>query len=210
MRDFRSELLQTRFWNQDVEKFFRENGEPIVDCALQNREDIIALCEWIEANGIRSYLEIGCWTGRLTSALHQLFSFDVVAACDLGSHKKYDLPLTLPPETLYFEGNSHSPIFQNWRTRLGKIDLVLIDGDHSLPSITRDFNINAEMPHRFIAIHGITGGVHCAGDGAKMAWERLLGEKHEIKMPHPEIGSDEPTMGIGIWTDAKSSSHATN
>ncbi len=200
MRDYRKLLELARFWDKDTERFFQENGRPIVDRALQNREEIIALCEFIEEHDIRSYLEIGSWTGRLVSTLHEVFNFDLVAACDIGSAKQFDFDVSLPSSALYFEGNSHSPIFENWRYKLGQIDLVLIDSDHSYDGIKKDFETNARAPHRFIAIQGIAGTTR-SSDGAKRIWSELLGTKIEIVLPHLEIESTEPTMGIGIWSD---------
>ncbi len=200
MKNYRELLKNTRFWNKDTEKFFQENGQPVVDCALQNREEIIALCEFIEKHDIRSYLEIGCWTGRLVSQLHEIFNFDLVAACDLGSAKQFDLDLQLPGSVQYFEGNSHSPIFENWRTKLGQIDLVFIDSDHSYEGIKMDFEVNARAPNRYIAIHGIAGDRR-SGEGPKRVWSELIGNKTEIVLPHAEIESPTPTMGIGIWQE---------
>src|SRR5262245_50417355 len=70
VRDFQTELAPTPFWDQDVEAIFEANGEALVDRPLQCREEVQALCEFIEAHRIRSYLEIGVWTGRLVSLLH--------------------------------------------------------------------------------------------------------------------------------------------
>lgn len=202
MNDYRELLRSTRFWDHDTEKFFQENGQPIIDCALQNREEIIALCHFIEENNIRSYLEIGCWTGRLVSALHTIFNFDLVAACDLGSAKQFDLEMQLPHNALYFEGNSRSPIFANWRRKLGMVDLIFIDNDHEYEGLKEDILLNSRLPHRFLAIHGITGAKRF-GNGAEKVWKELHGQKVEILRPHAEIEAEESTMGIGIWSAAR-------
>ncbi|MCB0324609.1 MAG: hypothetical protein KDD69_13595, partial [Bdellovibrionales bacterium] len=83
-RDFKDLLRSVRCWDADVERFYQENKQPIVDCALQNKDELTALCEWIEQEQIKSYLEVGCWTGRMVNALQELFRFTPCAACDLG------------------------------------------------------------------------------------------------------------------------------
>jgi hypothetical protein len=198
MRDFTEELKDTKFWDENAEKLFKEQGVPALDFIMQTREEIIALFAWMSENKIKSYLEIGIWTGALVNLIHRLFKLDSVAACDIGVAKIFDLPINLKTGIHYFEGNSLSPIYENWRKKLGHIDLTFIDATHVYEDVKRDFEINRKFPHRFIAFHGIVGSSH-TGDGVKRFWAELEGTKIEIKKPHSEIGLDKPTMGIGIW-----------
>lgn len=198
MRDYRELLKEEKFWDLSAERMLDRSKSPPVDAILQNREEIIALCQWIEMNNIRSYLEIGIWTGRLISALHRLFSFKSAACCDIGSAKFAGLSIELPKGVSFFEGNSRSPIYLNWRRKLGAVDLTFIDASHSFEDVKQDFEINMSFPHRFIALHGIAGS-SLTGDEVKRFWAKLEGKKHEILLPHPEINSEKPTMGIGIW-----------
>ncbi len=64
-RDFRAELAGDKCWDRGTQALFERHGEPLEDCILQNREELIGLCEFIVAQGVRSYLEVGVWTGRL-------------------------------------------------------------------------------------------------------------------------------------------------
>ena len=57
-RDFRAELAGDGCWDRGTQVLFERHGEPLEDCILQNREELIGLCEFIEAQGIRSYLEV--------------------------------------------------------------------------------------------------------------------------------------------------------
>lgn len=198
MKDFAEELRFDKFWDKDTDKVFREQGFPLIDRALQNREEVAALCEWIAEHQIKSYLEIGIWTGRLLKILHRLFKFNTVAGCDLGIAKGNGFEIDLPDEVAFFEGNSHSPIYENWRNKLGHIDLTFIDSNHSYEHVRRDFEINRCFPHRYFAFHGIAGSAY-TGEGVKTLWEELEGHKVEIIKPHTEIDLEEPTMGIGIW-----------
>ena len=197
-RNFEEEIKNEKFWDLEVEEKLQTEGFPIFDCILQNRAEILEFCKWIEQHNIQSYLEIGIWTGRLTNLLNRMFKFKMTAACDLGLAKLFDLEIKLPTSVAFFEGNSLSPIYSNWRNKIGHIDLTFIDSGHIYEEIVRDFEINQKFPHKYFAFHGIAGNARY-GDGVKRFWEELKGDKTEIILPHAEINSQEATMGIGIW-----------
>jgi len=199
-RDFRQQLSGDKCWDAAAQAVFDTRGEPVVDQILQNRDELIGLCEFCEAHGVRSYLEIGIWTGRLISALHRLFDFEKLAACDHRWAAQLGLPIRVPRETCFFEGNSESDAFRTWRERLGHVDLVFIDANHSYHAVKRDFEINRAYPHRFIALHDITGATRHT-TGVKRYWDEIdTGAKHEIVRPHRELGLDVSRMGIGVWS----------
>ncbi len=199
MRDFRQELEGVPCWGPSTEELFRTTGVPSQDTILQNREELIGLCEFMEREQVRSYLEIGTWSGQMVTTLHRLFRFDSVAAADIGWAQSIGLPLHLPDEADLFEGDSHSEDYRRWRHRLGPIDLVLIDGDHSYEGVRLDFETNRRFPHRFLAFHDIVNP-HPLAPGPKKLWAELEGTKVEIVRPHQELGLDHSTMGIGIWS----------
>ena len=200
MRDFAAEIRGERCWDLATEKIARSKGVPADDCILQTRDELIAFCEWIERNEIRSYLEIGVWTGRLFLLLNRLFGFQKSAACDLGYCRLMGLPFHLDGTSYpLFLGDSHSAEYREWLERQGPFDLILIDGDHSFPGVRADFEINRSSATRFIAFHDITG-VSTGTEGVRKFWDSLKGEKLEILRPHVEIGSEAPAMGIGIWS----------
>ncbi|MFN7973869.1 MAG: class I SAM-dependent methyltransferase [Acidobacteriota bacterium] len=201
MRDFRAELAGDRCWDLRTEEIFSASGEPLDDCILQNREELIGLCELIEAQQIGSYLEIGIWTGRLLTTLHRLFQFERVAACDHGWAEELGLTIRVPAGTSFLHGSSDSPAFRSWREDLGPIDLVLIDANHSYRAVRSDFEINRGFPHRFLALHDITGHRRQTEGVAKFWRELSGGRKQEIVRPHRELGLAHSTMGIGVWSE---------
>ena len=198
--NFRRAICTDKFWDRHTQRIFEAHGEAIEDCVLQNREEVIGLMEFIEKKQIRSYLEIGVWTGRLTGLLHREFSFNRVAAADEGYAETKGLTINLPADVEFFRGDSASSEFEAWREKLGHIDLVFIDGNHTYPGVCRDFAINRRYPHRFLAFHDITGSNRWTS-GVKKFWDGLdEGHKWEIIRPHAELGLEHSTMGIGIWS----------
>ena len=199
--DFRAKLAPYKCWDRHTQALFEEHNEAKEDCILQNREEVIGLLEFIETHKIRSYLEIGIWTGGLVRALHGICSFDRVATADQGYAKAQGFDIHLPPDVQTFWGNSDSVAFQEWRANLGHIDLVMIDGDHRYKGVRQDFDINRRYPHRFLAFHDITGANRWTRGVAKFWNELNHGHKWEICRPHAEIGLDHSVMGIGIWSE---------
>jgi len=195
-------LAGLRCWDRAVEATFRATGEARVDAALQNREELLTLCEFIARYRVRSYLEIGVWTGRLVSALHAVFDFDTVAVCDQRWAEQLGLPIAVPVDAHTYWGDSDEAGYVEWRRRLPPIDLVLIDGDHRYRGVRRDFEINRALPHRFLAFHDISG-FHSATRGVARLWGELEGSKLEICRPHRELGLSVTTMGIGIWSETE-------
>lgn len=199
-RDFRALLAGDLCWDAGTEAVFAERGEAVQDRMLQNREEVIALAELIERAGVRSYLEIGVWTGRLLSALHRIFAFDMVAACDHGWAEELGLPIRLPPDARFFRGDSQSTGFEAFRADLGHVDLVLIDANHSRRAVQADFELNRRFPNRFLALHDICGRRRVTR-GVSEVWRSIdHGFKAEIVRPHLELGLDHSLMGIGVWS----------
>ena len=200
MRDYRSLLANDPCWDATTQARYERLGEAAQDRILQNREELLALCRFIEVNRVRSYLEIGTWTGRLVSALHRLFAFDTVAACDDGYCRRFGLDHRFPPDARVFLGSSRDPAFEAFRASLGPVDLVFIDGDHGYRGVRADFEMQRRHPHRFLAFHDITGANRHTRGVARLWRELPAGWKVELVLPHRELGLPHSTMGIGIWS----------
>jgi hypothetical protein len=186
-------LENTRFWNRaNPEKWVDPHGiTPGGDVLLQCREEFIQLCKFIDRTGIRSFLEIGIWTGALSRSLDYIFEFEERYAADLlDASKRQNLPVILPDDTVLFIGSTESPAFERWMQRLPRVDMCFIDGDHSYEGVARDFKIcKAHQPSAYLVLHDIVGwwpGL----EGVKKFWNELEGQKVEY------IYS---VLGIGIW-----------
>ncbi|MFO8073634.1 MAG: class I SAM-dependent methyltransferase [Polyangia bacterium] len=199
-RDFRAELAGIDLWDAACEAQLAERGEALVDRPLQSREELIDLCRLIERCGIRSYLEIGVWTGALVRLLHDLFDFELVAACDQGYAERFGLEVRLPPGARFFRGSSESAGYAEFRAELGSVDLVMIDADHSYRAVRADFERERRFQQRFVALHDITGARRQTAGVGRLWREISGGHKLEIVRPAAELGLDHSLMGIGIWS----------
>lgn len=195
----REALAGERCWDEALEATYQARGEPLADAILQDREELLALAGFIAERNIRSYLEIGLWTGRLLCALHRVFRFERVAGCDHGWAQRQGLPLHLPPDAAFYAGDSDSEGFLRWREALGPIDLVLIDANHRYGAVKRDFELNRRFPHRFLALHDILGRDRATAGVGRLWWE-LDGHKRALIRP-PDAPGFGRAMGIGIWSE---------
>ncbi len=198
-RDFRAALSGTRCWDRDTQAVFEQHGEALEDCVLQSREELIVLCETIDRLQLRSFLEIGTWTGALTRCLDRIFDFERLAVCDDGWCEQRGLAQRYPSKARVFRGDSGSERFARWREALGPMDLVLIDANHAHHAVLRDFELQRIHPHRVLAFHDITGANRYTA-GVGRFWRELKhGWVREILAPHRELGLDHSVMGIGLW-----------
>jgi hypothetical protein len=200
-RDFRTELRGVKCWDAQTQAVFDTQGEAVEDCVLQNREELIALCALIERMALRSWLEIGSWTGALTRCMDELRLFERLAVCDDGWSARRGLELRLPPRAAQLRGDSGSVAFERWRAALGPVDLVFIDANHAHHAVSRDFAVNRRHPHRLLAFHDITGANRHTTGVARFWRELREGHKLELLRPHVELGLDHSVMGIGLWAE---------
>ncbi len=200
--DLQLALAPHKCWDTHTQAIFEAKGEALEDCMLQTRAELEEFARFISDKNIRSYLEIGVWTGRLITTLHRVFDFDTLAAADHCWAEENGFSISLPQKTNFFRGNSSGDEFLAWRAALGHIDLVMIDGDHSYRGVKRDFEIQRTFPHRFLSFHDITGA-NRGTRGVQKLWSELVGHKREVVHPHLEAGFDTPTMGIGIWSETE-------
>lgn len=193
-------LAATRCWDAEVEAVYAATGVPRADAALQNRAELAGLLAFIDHHAIRSVLELGCWTGALSRCLHAAFPGLSLAVADDAYVEGLGLPWAPSPAAQVFRGRIGTPAYDAFRASLGAVDLVFIDADHRFAAVRADFERERALPHRFLALHDITGANrHTAGVGR---WWRALPAGHTAALVRPmeELGRPWSEMGIGFWS----------
>lgn len=137
---------------------------------LQWQTELDGFCDFMATHRVRSFLEIGAATGRLSLYLRERLGLERVAACDL-----WQSPLLKAAKVEFFLGDHHDPAYPAWRAALGHVDMVFIDADHET-GFRRDYDIERAFPHSFIAFHDIANTAYPA---LMRFWQHdITGEKH--------------------------------
>jgi hypothetical protein len=123
---------------------------------LQWQTELDGFLAFMAANKVRSFLEIGAATGRLSLFLKEQLGLERVAACDL-----WHSPLLKAAKVEFFLGDHHDPAYPAWRAALGHVDMVFIDADHET-GFRRDYEIERAFPHSFMAFHDIANTAYPA------------------------------------------------
>lgn len=135
--------------------------------AAQDEAEISAFCALLAAEGVTSYLEIGSkFGGSLWRVANALPKGSLVVSIDMpggtrawkeseASLKACHLELTRRGyRTHAIWGDSSDPAVIAEARGLCPFDAILIDADHRLPGVTRDWQNYAEMG-RIIAFHDL-------------------------------------------------------
>lgn len=135
--------------------------------AAQDPVEIAALCALLKVEGVRSYLEIGSKYGgslwRVGSALApgaRIVSIDMPGGSKAWKESQTSLRACHGAlarqghEMAGLWGDSGDPEIIAQARALGPYDAILIDADHRLPGVTRDFANYGPMG-RIIAFHDI-------------------------------------------------------
>jgi len=186
-----------RVWNRSELELALQVGAPCHDRILQNAEELQAWHQWMLAKGVESYLEIGIWTGALLRYWKRELPQLRLAACDLGWAEQAGLTLKLPKGVDFLRASSQGPEFMAWRAQLGKVDVVMIDGDHEYAGVRADFERNCGFPHRFLVFHNVDNP-NPELAGVRRFWEELPGYKLTLRGSDPLL-----RCGIGIWSQSE-------
>ena len=173
---------------------------------LQYPGELEELCAIFQAEGVRSYLEIGCkFGGSLWTIGTSLPKGSRIVAVDLMRWPQQTAQLRQSIadlieagyEVIGVPGDSSNPELVKHVYRLGPFDACLIDGDHKLAGIKKDWQNYGPMC-RLVAFHDIN-------------WHRNAGEPqpYVIDVPqfwqgikgdyrHIEIKRDKRDNGIGV------------
>lgn len=135
--------------------------------AAQDEREITAFCDLLSREGVRSYLEVGSkYGGSLWRAASALPKGSRIVAVDLpgGTRAWRETEASLKGciETLNANGydatviwgDSTDPKIIEQVRALGPFDAMLLDGDHRLPGLTKDWENYSPMG-RIIAFHDV-------------------------------------------------------
>jgi predicted O-methyltransferase YrrM len=135
--------------------------------ALQNEAEIAAFVEIVKRENVRSYLEIGSKFGgslwRVGSALpsgSKVVAIDMPAGTRAWNESKVSLQAcssrlrAMGHETTLFWGDSTDSKIVAAVRELGPFDLVLIDANHTLPYVAKDWENYGQLG-RIVAFHDI-------------------------------------------------------
>lgn len=176
----------------------------------QIRSEIASLLRMLSADPPRQILEIGTARGGTLFLLSRVAPVDaVLASIDLPGgefgggyrHESILLLKALPPpgQTLrLIRADSHNPTTLEAVHRVfpgQRLDLLLIDGDHSYDGVRGDFAMYGPLvrPGGLIAIHDIVPGPAERVGGVPRFWQEIK-DLHESS----ELVSDWNQQGFGI------------
>lgn len=135
--------------------------------AMQDEAELAAFCELVQAEGVRSFLEVGAKFGGTTWRVgamlppgSRIVTVDLPGGTKAWRESEPSLKACHAAlrargvEAIDLWGNSQDPAVIDYARRHGPYDLILIDGDHRLPGVTRDWEVYREMG-RMIAFHDV-------------------------------------------------------
>lgn len=135
-----------------------------------------------DAYGLAVDLPGGLW-GKLTTK-----NWLAKAIADIQKHK---------PEVTYILGDSQSPDVIKRIHKLGPFDAILIDGDHTLAGVSRDWHNYKDLAP-IIAFHDIVGTGQREKVSGRLVEVPILWEEIKHDYEHVEFIAEGSAMGIGV------------
>lgn len=185
-------------------------GRYLTDAAQDQREiaDFAAL---LAAEGVKSYLEVGSkFGGSLWRAANALPAGSRIVSVDLPggtrAWKESEASLTachealraLGYETHCLWGDSTDPRIIEQVRALGPFDAMLLDGDHRLPGLVKDWDTYGPMG-RIVAFHDVAWFRAATWEGTRIdvpqLWNNLRPQYRSVEFRHDETFKNN---GIGV------------
>lgn len=181
--------------------------------ASQNEYELTSFIAFLKEKGVTRYAEIGArhgdtfWTVATSlPAGSKVVAIDLPgglwgttqseshlrAAVDDLKKRGYDAHLIL--------GNSQEEATQEAVAALGPYDAILIDGDHTLEGVTRDWELYDSLAP-MIAFHDIVGTGQAERVLNNPVEVPILWERLKAGNPHREFIDKDSKMGIGVILD---------
>lgn len=178
--------------------------------ASQNEFELRSFIALINERGVTSYLEIG--------ARHGDTFHEVVSSLPAGSRAvAVDMPgglwgTTKSRESLkaavadlcskgykasYLFGNSQQDATRRLVVGRGPYDAILIDGDHTLQGVARDWDLYGKMAP-IVAFHDIVGTGQAEKVEGNQVEVPILWDRLKLSRDHKEFVDAGSKMGIGV------------
>jgi cephalosporin hydroxylase len=176
--------------------------------AIQKVTELAPALAFLRRRSLRTVVEIGTFLGGTLWGWCQIAEPDaVIVSIDLPG-AMMDLPVAPVAELARFarerqqlhflRSDSHDQAtVQELRTLLGErqIDLLMIDGDHSLEGVRADFDLYSPLVAAggFVAFHDILTHDDRSAEVARF-WREVRG-----RYPHVEFTDPGDDWGFGVW-----------
>jgi predicted O-methyltransferase YrrM len=182
---------------------------------LQERDEFEQFCKLMKSENVRSYLEIGSWTGKsIQLAATVLPKGSRIVSVDKPFKETKGIALRKVMEDLRLAGydthlivgDSTDPTNVSKARALGPFDIVFIDGNHTTPYVTSDWE-NYGIMGRLVAFHDITRDIPgpIPGDDYNRAcqvasfWSKLKNNyKHVEFISERTRARTDVAYGIGV------------
>lgn len=178
---------------------------------IQNRDELVEFLHTVQALKPRTVMEIGTAKGGTLLLLCKAASPDAtVISLDLqygrngGGYPRWKertfRKFVSPGQTLHLiRGDSHQPSSLAQVERLldgRKLDLLLIDGDHSYEGVRKDFQMYSPLMSEtgVIALHDIVENAYDESIDVHRFWNELEGSRRTVRITR----AVHRNMGIGL------------
>lgn len=183
--------------------------------AAQDEREITEYCQLLAAEGVASYLEVGSkFGGSLYAAATALPAGSRIVSVDMPggtrAWKESEASLkacheelrALGYETHCIWGDSTDPKVIAQVRALGPFDAIMLDGDHRLPGLVKDWD-NYSGLGRMIAFHDVAWYRAATWEGTRidvpMLWNNLRPQYRSVEFRYDESRKNN---GIGVlWRE---------
>ena len=178
------------------------------DHLLQDREEIAAFCELLRKEGVRSYLEIGSWSGgSIEMVAKHLPKGSRIMSIEMPVDQQKFLQLQQVLSRLHrngywvslWAGDSTSEKCIRKAMEMGPFDAIFIDGSHTYEGVESDWQ-NYGYLGRIVGFHDIA--IDKPPHGVAKFWRTLKPHYRHVEFISEETRRQTEGYGIGVvWPD---------
>ena len=177
----------------------------------QNAYELDCFVKFMQENGIRRYMEIGARHGDtfhyiMSNLPKSAFGVAVDLPGGLWGTVKSQAPLLAAIDDLYSNGfcvkaiigdSQDKDTVEHIKQTFDSFDMILIDGDHTLDGVTKDWE-NYRGMAKYIAFHDIVGTGEFEKPSQRRVEVPILWEKIKKSYDTVEFIDKGSKMGIGV------------